>query len=1647
MRKSTRRNISGFLCFLLCFSLNINPLATVSTAFIESEFFGDCSIAVQNIAYWLSDDFTGIVNATAIPDESEEESASESVQVDVTIDNSEVVDSITGLEQSVLDAITSLEQNVISTGTAAQTTINNNGTKITSSVTNLENTIHSDLGQINEDLIKKTDEIIKNENDNTSQIVDAIEQAQHRYKVANIYSINNQESACLWRPSYSELPYLDAAAYYSVGYAAVYNGYWDLQNTTISKPQSEVTRALEILGYDALVRNEGYIVNGGTGTYIQTLIDEDAVTWSDAVQVIYKALDQEVYSYSYYTQADSSIVPEKSPLSQTLSNVTTFDNSEGKYMFFISRSNQYTTKDMTGTKNVYWEKAMTDGLVKRDNEKEQISGSEFFILSAAMMQLYGEPVYSQTETDQLLQVYGSEYPIQLGTQIADAWSYLKARGILNVDIEFTGYVSRDNLMEVAMCIKDEESRTNFKEISLTMELSDAMISNGFYPVKDLAYATGTFGMTEELDYTKCSYYDYLIQITDTSYGTNNNGNAVTSTFKDASGANCFTMFVSAEENNYTAGQLSDSQYVGTWTDKEGISYYHFRVPKGHTASISINSTNAKDSPAWITIPKDHIGGGVYTSFKIGTDAQGGSGLYTTPEGYKTFSSMSTDESNTEWLSYVDWERAKGSKPTSSIVSKISSLWEYLTTPIVAEAATIKKETGTTVTIKFNAEDGDYATTGPNAGECSAFNLIRSYDVFLNSGLVEALKNSSTQDDAQFTKDIRNAVSYGFNGNYGTTIYFSGIKDYYKSKSGQTSDLMSVIMMKSKYNFSSSSTVGIWYPSSADKKGWLVGAEVTVPAVLKRSIETRITNGIYNLVNTYSSNFHKLYNLAGVTNISLVSSTNGYTYKITTSDKNALYDILGSMGTRVKNAEGDEVVSGVVSTSSSSSSEDLYSGSASLASSAIMDRNQNILISWGDLKKSGFVHDTFNGKMPTPDETDGIYYIQTTQGVTKINPTTGVIVIGTVMYNLQGLDGSVPTLIYIDTDKQELYLDYRAIMGIATVQFQKTSDTVVTSSNNSIGSGTSVIYTLSSTGTGNSLMTTIDYSSYNYPDSPTASSAGSPYGTYVITETTYDGEQYSSSQQINSVAEEYWSSTQKESMLRIPLASFCPTANWLTVIKDDGAQREGKLFVWYPRQAFINNNMGKAIEDSVKPTSGYDAQSWESASQYGSSLYSLVGSSMSSRSDEWYDEMTKQSVYELYNMTNGGTYISADYVVRSYDLLNNSIVSSDDLSATGLYGNQPYACYWIEGIGFVYNMPNKTSYSHESYLSGKIKLPIAFTDSKTSNVSHACIYNYNIDYYSEIFKKDDTVSGSYKGYGYVLGEGVFNVFNAQDEKDGHIGDPSSLRGGSQSSSIQYKNTDSLDITADFDAEYPYNISDSSAFAYSPAGVFCYFGGTKMDYVKASDLSGNMTAENYVFLGGLRLSYDTNSKGSDKLYYRGSTKFQSLKLSSMDTKFYRVYASERYDVLVASNASVTVSAGGDVQEVDISNLYTTDTYDWFDQLGLSYLLDKVDEATSLVIMFAFFALPLFGIILMTILAGLALICDIKVVQVFCDKVIDPIYILTVGRRNVHTWRFKTVWWKLTIAYLIFVIMYNGNIIRILEWAFEWWALIQLWFKSLF
>lgn len=117
---------------------------------------------------------------------------------------------------------------------------------------------------------------------------------------------------------------------------------------------------------------------------------------------------------------------------------------------------------------------------------------------------------------------------------------------------------------------------------------------------------------------------------------------------------------------------------------------------------------------------------------------------------------------------------------------------------------------------------------------------------------------------------------------------------------------------------------------------------------------------------------------------------------------------------------------------------------------------------------------------------------------------------------------------------------------------------------------------------------------------------------------------------------------------------------------------------------------------------------------------------------------------------------------------------------------------------------------------------------------------------------------------------------------------------------------------------------------------------------------------------------------------------------------------------------------------------DVIDW-DEFTLRRLLEDFEFGVAITMVVVLYIIPRVCLFVFLMLLSLAVIQNVKLVQWFCDRVFDPYKFLTMGRRNVHTFRPGVAFRNSIIAMAVFALFMDGTIIHLFEWVVQFLAYI--------
>lgn len=1404
----------------------------------------------------------------------------------------------------------------------------------------------------------------------------------------------------------------------------------------------------------------------------QSIIPSENITWLDAVTVLYKALGDEQITLSGIYSRDPDITPESSPLAQNLSGISDYWQGYNYYVFASRANPTYATIQgdsiVTKTDYVYWQKAVEDGFVNYFNRGETINCIEFYALARQMMEAYGEPVLTDNEMQTLLQVYGSYYPVQMGDKAAKSWAFLKARGILtesNMPENYTDNITRNQLLDICARIKDTDYRETFKNIELSISLNDLVVDSGYYPYYDFEISLEEDVTFEgQIDYTTSDYYTYLFPMqadVNLGYG----GTAICFTEPDRHGS-VYSNYVfngMVYLNDDTGGHyFYVLQLPKTLTKPVYLSF------------VDIDDLDKKyGSVDFIELNSKFLTGGIFTQYVLSEDEGVSIATLADAEYGVNYFSFADFPNNMDLIYYVDQlrqdlnyttevvsiKKTRYTEPTSIAgpVEQLVAFYNKMTTPLIAQAyevpglqvgggpGTSPKVTNSwTVSISTDDEgneDGFYVK-GPsdfNTSSCieniSGFKTADGREVYYyqdtNQGLQRVKSNAGLLFAARAALisdwDYPNWKTSSVPNQRTRLQNVVGGTDYANILNGVT-PANSAFDAQDFLALYATGVNGVSdRPASAANED-LHSTEVRSSLqkeMLNNSMNSKITDALSAVFS--ADNKFKVGPLAS----DAVADGKTVWVRIRSAGN--------SSATTVFRSKFDQLLNDKDSASTTAAGLDALGSGAldtDLSTSVIMSTDKQIMISWNDMVKYGIAKSIKADGLPTIDDVDGIYEFYTTDSVVRIDEINHILQVGTTLYTFHGdSDDQIPKLVVTDT-KGNLYFDSRAITGIVTkTGYTLNAGTAATADATILGDAHYMVMQLSSKGTQNASSYQKQYSIYTVGDSPAingsafAPVAESALKDYLITSTTYDG----LTNQTGTFT--YWGADRAASA-RMGLTNTYPIANWIITCNTDNYEISGRLYVFYLKKAFTEGFADSPGGiDTPYASSAFDSY-WEDNMSVAQARltknYPSLVSELEDKfnvffeedSDQWYATMSKYALYNLVADT-GVLYFSPNFIVRCFDITTaspaNCIMNTDmreaELkkgdSAEQSIGNNAGALYFLDFLGFVYNLPSVEEFSLADYYAGKYPLPIAF-----DNV-HQTIINYNLNYYGS------DCNGDSVPLGYDLTDVGFVHYTAIKENDpsvGVIGDPSKY-------------------TFDKNTTSQPPVFDANTYITAPVGLYTKYGlyhNAKYDY-EINEISQSMTKMNAFFFGSryTQMSDAMQSTNTNIRYFDiGSRSYAPIGIPANTTAY---LANKRllsngthFDTYIIDTNDLSAYTMEDqgLNRVD----FATPEIEWNGRTTLYYILDYIDRGTSWWIWICLTLAPFLCIILMTLLIGASFLTENKIWQSFCANVFDPVKILTFGKRDSTNWNWRTVLAPCIITYCAFALFRNANIIRIIVFIFD-------------
>lgn len=337
-------------------------------------------------------------------------------------------------------------------------------------------------------------------------------------------------------------------------FALVYDGYFNneveyLQGTADAGDTTDVTRfmtskkvysmtdnsrTLNLLGYDLLLsREDCTIVNKGDGwlsfEYNPTLVGDAPLTTKTIVMDLYKAVGAWEWDIKLTYGIDETLAVNTSPIMQQIAVLTNdeipggINVSEGATWVWATRTNP----------DLYWERCNRDAIfdggahlytkslyVGNDvsvtfskNENDTMSMAEFCSVARAIMELYGEPVLTETEKTYMMQAFAMDLPTShFDAEQKEDIEYLAAKGIIDPStINFAEEVTFADIEELLLRIADKDSRLVF---DIPVNFSSYMVQEGFVEAPISTTNIEVQNIEEITNPFDCDTLDYFIEAVD-----------------------------------------------------------------------------------------------------------------------------------------------------------------------------------------------------------------------------------------------------------------------------------------------------------------------------------------------------------------------------------------------------------------------------------------------------------------------------------------------------------------------------------------------------------------------------------------------------------------------------------------------------------------------------------------------------------------------------------------------------------------------------------------------------------------------------------------------------------------------------------------------------------------------------------------------------------------------------------------------------------------------------------------------------------------------------------------------------------------------------------------------------------------------------
>lgn len=370
-------------------------------------------------------------------------------------------------------------------------------------------------------------------------------------------------------------------------------------------------------------------------------------------------------------------------------------------------------------------------------------------------------------------------------------------------------------------------------------------------------------------------------------------------------------------------------------------------------------------------------------------------------------------------------------------------------------------------------------------------------------------------------------------------------------------------------------------------------------------------------------------------------------------------------------------------------------------------------------------------------------------------------------------------------------------------------------------------------------------------------------------------------------------------------------------------------------------------------------------------YILHGSFDGSSGQENYKLVTQFPKGSVNGSTNGFNLNDLFYFKPS--TLNDSQYGTSIMS---IQSKNSYGFKNIPGVGWCYKLDiideSSTVRFMESYTSQNKVLPFALIMTNGSPK----LLNFNINYYSsEDFKGLKSPKGGLSPIPAIVG-------------------------------MQTMFTDPM-ATASISLDTIKGISSNGSTAPT-----LYFGTQKVI----------VDNENFVTkIGKINL----NSYLTDNLKVRsmGRTNGTNSEDAYLNPRLFMI-TSDSYDITLNSDVESNNSSSVSKTEIDMQKFF-----EQFEGITFMNFIYALDNSMSIAYYIVTRVVPLIILSMLVIMLIISMVSDMKIVQLFCDRVFDPVKLLTFGNHTIQTLRSTTLLVSLVIAVSLMGIIQMGNLEKII------------------